>query len=109
MTFRVPRQVDAKGADSRAVIEVQSNLSALASDLNAVPILNGRLLEDIELQAGVPLAIPHGLGRAFRGWFTTRLAFPGATAVVQEATTTTPSTTLRLQCAQACSLSLWVF
>lgn len=105
----VPRQLDAKGPDGRALIDVQAQHVATVEALNRIPLLDGRLLEDIELQAGVPLPIAHGLGRPFRGWFTVRLSFPGTAAVVSEATTTTPSTTLRLQCAQACSLSLWVF
>lgn len=105
----VPRQVDAKGDNAWPLIEVQAQLVQLIDQLNRLPILDGRLLEDITLVAGVPQAIPHKLGRAFRGWFPTRLAYPGATSVVQEASSSTPSTTLRLQCATACTLSLWVF
>lgn len=105
----VPRQIDAKGPDARPLIDVQAQHVATVDALNRIPLLDGRLLEGLELVAGVPLPIAHGLGRPFRGWFPVRLSYPGATAVVQEAATTTPSTTLRLQCAQACTLSLWVF
>jgi len=36
----------------------------------AVPILDGRLIEDVELLGtGVDVQVSHGLGRKYRGWF----------------------------------------
>lgn len=111
MTFPVPRQIDAKGEDRRALIDVQAQLVQLIETLNrGVPILSGRLLDVFQLQAGVTKDVMHGLGRPFRGWVITRLGYPGATAIVQEADgNPDPSLFLRLNCAQAVSLALWVF
>jgi hypothetical protein len=109
MSFNVPRQVQAKGDDAYTNNELWNGLTAVVGQLNTIPVLNGRMIGPFTLVAGVPLAIAHGLGRAFVGWFPVRLSYPGATSVVQEAPSTLPSSTLRLQCANACTLSLWVF
>lgn len=109
MSFPVPRQIDAKGEDARALIDLWSRVAELYELLNGVAIVHGRLVGPVTLAAGVPLAVSHGLGRPFQGWFPVRLSYPGATAVVQEASSTLPSSTLRIQCAVACTLSLWVF
>lgn len=110
MSFRVPRQVQAKGDDAWTNNELWNGLTGLISELNVIALLNGRLVDNVTLVAGVPQSVNHGLGRSFQGWFPVRLRYPGATAIVQEdATQTFPASALRLVCAQACSLSLWVF
>jgi len=105
----MPRQVQAKGDDAYTNNELWNALTKLIGQLNGIPILDGRIVGPVTLAAGVPQAIPHGLGRPFQGWWPTRLSYPGATDVVQEASSTTPSSSIRLQCAQAVTLSFWVF
>lgn len=109
MSIPVPRQIDAKGEDGRAVIDVQTQLVNVIDQLNRIPLLEGRLLGPIRLVAGVSKDVVHGLGRPLRGWTLTRVMYPGTTAVVQEAIGADDALFLRLSCAQAVTLSLWVF
>jgi hypothetical protein len=106
----VPRQIDAKGPDARAVIDGQAQLVNVVDQLNRIPLLDGRQIGPIVLAAGVTKDIVHGLGRTLRGWIIVRVGYSGATAVVQEASGNPDEALfLRLSCAQAVTLSLWVF
>src|SRR6185503_16751122 len=71
--------------ESRPLADVQRYLAQLVAELNALPILDGRLVEGVRLLAGVAADVPHGLGRSLRGWVVVRLVFDAAPAVVSEA------------------------
>jgi len=96
--------------DSRPLADVQRSQLGLVGELNAIPVLDGRLVEGVTLAAGVTKDVVHGLGRTLRGWIIVRVGYSGATAVVQEAAGNPDEALyLRLSCAQDVTLSLWVF
>lgn len=95
---------------AQLVVELNRESQALDERLAAIPILQGKQTPLFVLAAGVAQNIPHGLGRAYVGWFTARVAYPGATGIVQEASgNPDPTLYLRLHCPQAVTLSVWVF
>jgi hypothetical protein len=96
--------------DSRPLADVQRALGQLVAELNALPPLNGRLVEGVRLAGAVSKDVAHGLGRPLRGWIVVRLAFDALPAVVSEAPgNENEGIFLRLVSAEPVTLSLWVF
>jgi hypothetical protein len=96
--------------ESRPLADVQRALSQLVVELNAVPLINGRLVERVRLIGGVTTDVAHGLGRPLQGWIVARLAFDVSPSVVHEvAGTPDDALYLRLLAATTATLTLWVF
>lgn len=84
-----------------------NDLERFARQLQQVPFLDGRLLEDVSLAAGASTVVNHGLGRPPQGWLVTKFSGAGASDYPrQEASTTN---TLTLTVTNAAVASLWVF
>ncbi len=53
------------------LLRVQDNVGTLLNAVAAVPILSGVEVNGVAFGASLTLNIPHGLGRAWRGWLIT--------------------------------------
>jgi hypothetical protein len=96
--------------DSRPLSDVQRSLLALVGELNGILLLDGRLIEGVVLAAAISKDIVHGLGRPLRGWIVARAVYPTTPTTIGEVPgAPDPAVFLRLRCAQAVTLSLWVF
>ncbi len=108
---------DAKGLQdfARRTREV---LGALPRWLDGVELTGlrdattGVLGAGIPLAAGVGLAIPHGLNRAWRGWWTTLVYAGSGPSIInsdQDGLYHDKQTHLYLYSASACRIHVWVF
>ena len=84
---------------------MQSQLKLVTDYLSTIPLLNGRLIEDVALTTSAT-AIEHGLGREPTGWFLTDIS---AAATVHSTASTLPKRFLNLTASSACTVNLWVF
>jgi hypothetical protein len=73
--------------------------------LGNIPILQGRLIEDVSLSTAETL-VPHKLGSAYRGWVITNI---NADATVHVSSETLSERYLALTASASCIVSLWVF
>ena len=69
------------------------------------PLLQGRLIEDVELDSTAVL-VPHKLNRAYRGWIITDI---DADVNVYNADTPLFESYIALVASGPCVVSLWVF
>lgn len=83
---------------------LQQNVKKWTKILEDNPLLDGRLLEDIDLNAAANTNINHGLGRVPRGWVLTDQS---AAATVYRVAWT--NTTLTLLASAASTVDIWVF
>lgn len=65
-------------------LKVQDNVERVLNPLLANPLLDGRLIEGVELQNGVTNEIEHGLQRVLKGWVVTRKYNGAAASIVYE-------------------------
>jgi hypothetical protein len=79
--------------------------AATINPILALPILNGTMIDTINLTSGVPLAINHLLQRNPQGWF---LVDNTANASVWR-TQPFNKNTLTLQSSATTTISIWVF
>ena len=90
--------------------EIERELGNVAREfdmLAGLKILNGRLVEAVELGAGATTHVEHGLGRAYAGWFVVSGSvngdYPG------EGTSSDVSKWVALTVIGAQTVDLWVF
>ena len=103
-------------AEDQDVNLLQTNVKNFVKVLEDNPLLDGHLLENIELDAG-DNAINHRLGRRLRGWIVTRLYDPtvaGAGMTVpyiydKQDTNDDEDKYLILTAVEEYKISLWVF
>jgi hypothetical protein len=93
--------------ESQELRRVQANLADFVQPLVKNPLLDGVLLRDVALAAGVNV-ISHGLARAPQGWL---VVAPNADVRVWTSASSNPSPTgrLMLEASASCTLSLFVF
>lgn len=85
-----------------------SDIERLSSSLSTIPLLSGRLIEDVTLAGpGNDIYVEHGLGRPIRGWIIVDKNITGG-AVARSTTSTDNSKFLILKGASQV-ISLWVF
>lgn len=90
----------------RDLIQLQDAVAAVFLPLLKVSILDGRLIEDIEVTTS-QVVVNHGLGRELRGWI---LVDKNANARVWRVNSTTnPTRELHLDSGATVTVSLWVF
>ncbi len=102
----VPTPVTSK-SDDRTLMDAQQSLVDIARALNAIPLLDGRLIDNAIVTAAA-FDVDHGLGRAFRGYIIVRCygtAFALAEAIPQP----DPTRTIRLASTADSVGALWVF
>jgi len=86
---------------------LQQNVKKWAKILEDNPLLDGRLIEDVEITAAaLTIDVNHGLGRQPRGWIITDFTALAGTAIVRDAWDTN---TITFTASAACDLDLWVF
>jgi len=86
---------------------VQRNVKEFAGQLEKNVILDGVLIEDIDLVSASSNTVNHKLGRKIKGWFITRI---DANANVWEnSTQPLPKSTIVLDTSANCKVSLYVF
>ncbi len=92
----------------RLLLQLQSNVRVVLEPIAANPIVQGHLIPNVVLKAGMTNIIPVGLNNPVTGWFTTRLS---ANSVIwdNQIANNTPSQNLWLLCSVDCTISLYVF
>ena len=75
-------------------------------ELQGLPLLDGHLIEDIELTAATREIVQHGLGRKLRGYVVVKR---NAGVSVYDEVPDRPQDELWLQAASNVTISLWVF
>lgn len=91
----------------RVLYQIQANVEALFRKMFAnIPMLQGRLLEDINVKKDGSTSVGHGLGRPMRGWFVVR---SDANAVVWETAGKSVDTNINLTASELVTVSIWVF
>ena len=84
---------------------LMQNVKKFAKVLEDNPLLDGRLIEDVDLANAVNTTIDHKLGRQPMGWIVTDHAGTG-TLIYR---ISWDDKTLVLLAAAACTVGLWVF
>lgn len=89
------------------LLKLQDSIdSAFRKLFSLVPILDGRLLENVVLTT-TAVEVPHGLGRKPRGWI---LVKSGVSIIVyQTSESAYPELNLRLTASGTDVVSIWVF
>jgi hypothetical protein len=85
---------------------MQDALGVVIEPLLRIPILDGVLLEDVELTTSFQ-DFPHGLGRKWRGFFVVKTA--ATTSTVRYEASVDESKLIRLRGGGAGTVSVWVF
>ncbi len=85
---------------------VQTQLSQTSQVLADTSILNGRLIQDVDLTTAESL-VEHGLDRIPTGWFV--VGIDAAATVHSASTPLLPKRHLPLTASATCTVSLWVF
>ena len=85
--------------------QLQRNTADFVQQLLDNPLLDGVLLEDIDVTT-TATAFSHGLGREPRGYIIVKA---NASVTIYVTTSTTPKTTLKLTGSGTATISLWVF
>jgi hypothetical protein len=70
--------------DDPNLMRVQDNVSQFAKSLSANQLLDGVLIENVDITAGSN-AIEHKLGRKYRGWIVVRQILIGDPPILAEA------------------------
>ncbi len=95
-------------AKDEEVNALSRNVMDFVSQLYNVPILDGLLIEGVELDSATSTIVNHGLGRAIRGWIIVKQD-ASSSIYALEVEQSTPLTTLVLKCSADVKVSLWVF
>lgn len=94
-------------AQNLTLPQMQSTWAAALNPILTNPIVNGRLIEGVELINGTTV-INHGLGRNLRGWIIVSID-AAATVYDNQATNQMSQLTLSLTSSAAANCNLWVF
>ena len=89
--------------------QTQDNTEEFTRRVSAVPLLDGRLIKDIQLTGGTAKKIAHKLGRVYVGWILTRL-----TAIAQDhpkdnRTNTDNDKFIELTSTSNAVIDIWIF
>lgn len=87
--------------------KAQQNVKRFVKVLEDNPLLDGVLIEDIEITAAaLTIDVNHRLGRQPRGWIITDFTALAGTGIVRDAWNTS---TITFTASAACDLDIWVF
>jgi type IV secretory pathway ATPase VirB11/archaellum biosynthesis ATPase len=84
---------------------VRPEYDRLLDIFSAMPIMNGRLVEDVSLST-TATQVSHKLGRAYRGWIITNI---DTAATLHVSSETSSDKFITLIASAPCIASLWVF
>ena len=104
-SFKGLKKVD---APSRELKQLQENIEQFVKPIQNCPIIDGVLIRDLCLEAGVSNEVRHKLGRKPIGWIITRKRQDSRIWDLND-TNTTPSKTLSIACSHACQVDIWIF
>jgi hypothetical protein len=91
---------------TRDLQKLQDALSRVFNSLLSKPLIDGRLLNGIELLSSGSNQVNHGLGQSVRGWI---VVSQNADARIWESTSDLPNTTLTLETSNDVTVNLWLF
>lgn len=91
---------------SRPINAIQESARRATSPATSCPINNGLSVGPVSFSAGVAKDVPHGLGRAWRGWF---LIDADTTPTFARPSQTDATKFLTLNADINCSATLWIF
>lgn len=92
------------------VDKLQDNLLQYFDTLfQYLPLLDGRLLTDIEFTADAIVSVTHGLGRTPRGYLPVKASGEYGSLYDSQSENPTPNTTILLTATRTATLSLWIF
>jgi hypothetical protein len=101
------RQTSKEGKlDTTAVDGQISDILRFCKHVGDLPIVNGQLLEDIDLTSAASVKVQHKLGRKYRGFIVVKTDAGVVPYVDSEAK---PETEISIACASDCTVTLWVF
>lgn len=84
---------------------IQDNVAEALDAVNKSQIIDGGLMEDIDLVSGQTNLIAHRLGRTLRFWILVR---QDTNSTVWETQSDNPELFLTLNCSSNCKVSLWI-
>lgn len=90
----------------RVINAIQDNVETALRPILKNPLLDGRLIEGIDITVGEACTVEHGLGRNLRGWF---VVSPNASSNVWETASALPTKTLILNASANVRISVWIF
>jgi hypothetical protein len=94
-------------SDEREIVQLQQNIESALTQLQTAPMLDGILLEALELTSG-DNTITHKLGRKVRGYIVTRKS-AAVDLYDKISTDTNLSKDFTLNSSGVATISLWVF
>lgn len=92
-------------ATEKDLDRIQANIALFASNFANIPLLDGRLIEDVAL-SGTASQIAHKLGRDYRGWIIVK---KNAQQDIWASSTSLSGRFLTLSASGTVTASLWVF
>lgn len=104
----MPRSFKKFVSDNSEITEVQRNVAEVLEPIIQANLLDGLLIEDVELTSGQDNVVPHLLNRVPQGWIIVR---KNADSRVWENVSGNrlKNANLLLQCSSSVTVSLWVF
>ena len=84
----------------------------VVKDVVGIPLLNGRLIADVNLADNATVRIPHRLGRKWQGWILTSFRGASTTGRLEDVSALDAETHLTLKATgwgATVTASLWVF
>lgn len=107
MTFKLPSKIVSQNI---ALNRWQEQALRLFKDVTGKTILDGELVEDVELVGSSYKHVSHGLGRKVRGWIIVASDADTSGVYGAQADNDFPETTLYLyNSGSTATVSLWVF
>ncbi len=103
----MPKQFRFEKFDNKELSDLQRNVQEYTAQFNK-PILDGVLIEGIDLVFGQTTTVNHGLGRKVRGF---EIAYKNNSVDVwaEDSLQTIPTRTLELSTSADATISLWVY
>lgn len=94
------------GGLEESTAKFQENVSASLDTLNNLPILDGVLLQNIQLVSGQPNEVAHLLGRNYRGFL---VVDSSADSRFWSAASTFRARFIDIRCSANTTVNLWIF
>lgn len=86
---------------------LQDNVAAALQPVLNVPFLDGVLIQSVSVNTTSPTLVPHGLGRAWVGWFVVDQT--QGVMIWRPTSVTVPTSILPLMGNATTTINLWVF
>lgn len=104
-SIRAFKTIDLKDKETK---QLQENINNVLTPVLNCPLIDGVLVKDICLQAGVSNEISHKLGRKPIGWLVVRQRRDSRIWDLQD-TNPQPSKSLSIACSHDVQIDIWIF